>query len=251
MFAPSISYKRYNSVKRRLLIGSLDQFFSTELPATFGPLLRQRIVEEIVERIEKILPRKDYLKPGQMVWNAVSTKTKPNDPNCRLVPIILTLIDEEDIEQLRSGTKMSTIAQNAVARITREAEKQGAYLSMRDIGLFCWRQDSALSTIRKKWEAKHNELLPFVGNKMDFGSCLTHKEMIIRKVVFEKKDPKHVAKETKHSQRCVDRYLRDYHRVKTCAKKNNDILFIKAATGLSKNLILQYLKLLHEENNKS
>jgi hypothetical protein len=251
MFAPPQYYKHYNSAKKRLLHGALEQFFSTELPTTFGPLLRRRIVDEIVEIVDQMTPHKDNLRPGQIVWNAVSIDTRPNDPNCKFVPVILTLIDQDDIEGLASGEKMSTIAQNAIARVSKEAEQQGAYLSMRDIGLFSWRQNSCISTYRKNWERHNNTVLPHIGSKQDFGTCLTHKEIIIRKVVLEKKDPRIVSKETNHSQRCVDRYLKDYYRVKTCYQQKKDLSFIQNATGLSKNLILQYIRIIEKNENKT
>ncbi|MFC1853932.1 DUF1670 domain-containing protein [candidate division CSSED10-310 bacterium] len=251
MFAPPQSYKHYNSAKKRLLHGALEQFFGTELPAVFGPLLRKRIVDEIVDIVDKMTPQKDNLRPGQIVWNAVSIDTRPSDPNCKFVPVILTLIDHDDIEDLASGEKMTTIAQNAIARISKEAEQQGAYLSMRDIGLFSWRQNSNISSYRKSWEQKHDAVLPHIGSKQDFGTCLTHKEIIIKKVVLDKKDPRIVAKETNHSQRCVDRYLKDYNRVKTCCLQNKELWFIQNATGLSKGLILQYLRIIEKNEKKT
>ena len=128
--------KHYRSARRRFLEASIQQFLQTHCPKLFGSLLAQRLAEKLVELVEKQLPAKNHLRPGQIVWNAVSIHSRPDSPRLQLVPVILTLISPSDIEQLAQGTRMSAIAQKAVARICREAQQQGALLTMRDIGLF-------------------------------------------------------------------------------------------------------------------
>lgn len=209
------------------------------------------MAERIVDLVDQQLPPKDYLRPGQCVWNAVSIATRPDSPNCRLVPVILTLVDSPDVEQLARGIPMSVIARQSIARICREAFEQGALLSMRDIGLMVWRHYASISSIREKWEADQKTTLPHVGTIQDFGSCITHKIAIIRKVVYEGKDPRRAADETKHSQRAVDRYLKDFHRVKTCYDHTPDIEFVIRTTGLSKHLVNQYVGIIKEYEKRS
>ncbi len=250
MIPRSSSVKKYSSASKRFLGYSIRKFFEKEFPKTFGPVILDKIAETIVETIDKQLPKKDYLRPGQCIWNAASVNTRPDNPNCQFIPIILTLIDDEDIKDLSKGTKMTVIAKNAVARMTQEAYQQGALLSMRDIGLLVWRCGSTISATRKQWEDENNQLLPHVGNLQDFGTCISHKELIIRKVVFEGKSPSQVAQETLHSQKAVDNYLKDYNRVKTCYTVNPDPDFIVQATGLSLYLVKQYIKILENKELK-
>ena len=129
---------------------AFESFLDKEFPRTFGPVIRQKMAEKIVDLVDQQLPAKEYLRPGQCVWNAVSVATRPDSPSCRLVPVILTLVDKSDVEQLARGTPMSVIAQQSIARICREAFDQGALLSMRDIGLLVWRSNAQISVIRKK-----------------------------------------------------------------------------------------------------
>ena len=164
--------------------------------------------------------------------------------------MVLTLVNSNDAEQLATGTPMSEIAQQSIARMCREAFEQGALLSMRDIGLLVWRSNSAISVIRKKWEVNQQTSLPHIGSIQDFGTCISHKTTIIRKVIYEGKDPRRAADETKHSQRAVDRYLKDFHRVKTCYEHMPDVDFITRTTGLSKHLVKQYVNII-KENEKS
>jgi hypothetical protein len=250
MIAQPQAQKHFGSAQKRFLQSSIENFLDREFPRTFGPVIRQKMSERIVDLVDQQLPHKDYLRPGQCVWNVVATATRPNSPNCRLIPVILTLVDQSDAEQLARGISMSVIAQQSIARICREAFEQGGLLSMRDIGLLVWRSNATISTIRQKWETGQKTTLPHVGTIQDFGTCISHKAAIIRKAVYEGKDPRRVADETKHSQRAVDRYLKDFHRVKTCYDHIPDTEFITRTTGLSRHLINEYVSII-KENEKS
>lgn len=240
------SVKRYNSARQRFLKGAFLNFFAREFPKLFGPLMRERIVDELLQMVDTMMPEVKRVKPGQIIWNALDKRTRGDSPNRKYVTVILTLISEEDVEQLVKGAPMTAIAKQAVARILLEAYQQGALLSMRDVGLLTWRCTTQISQFRKAYEQENDTVLPHTGNLHDTGSCISHKAAIVTKVVKEKKDPLNVAKETKHTLAAVDRYLKDYHRVKMCSEMNGDIQLIHRVTGLSKPVVKQYLDLIDD-----
>jgi DNA-dependent RNA polymerase auxiliary subunit epsilon len=240
------SVKRYHSARQRFLKAAFLSFFAREFPKLFGPLMRERIVDELLQMVDTMMPPVKRVKPGQIVWNALDKQTRGDSPNRRYVTVILTLISEDDVRALVKGVPMSSIAKSAVARVILEAYQQGALLSMRDIGLLTWRYSGAVSQLRKAYEQETETCLPHTGNLHDMGSCISHKATIVTKVVREKKDPLNVARETKHTLLAVDKYLKDYHRVKMCSEKNWDIEFIHRITGLSKPVVKQYLELIHD-----
>ena len=238
--------KKYNSAKERFLKQMIAGFFTSELPRLFGPTLRDKLAGEIMKLVLKAMPEKKHVRPGQIVWNAIDTRTRPDSPNRRFVPVILTIIDEKDIERLTKGQPMQQIAQNAIARVTQEAHKQGGLLSMRDIGLFSWRQGADISKKRKAYEKDHETVLPHTGSLQDMGTCISHKTTIVRKVVAEKKDPLQVASETNHTLKAVENYVKDFRRVQICYKNKQDLDFITQATGMTKYLVKQYIEILHQ-----
>jgi hypothetical protein len=248
MIGPTGYQKRYGSARQRLLQESIEVFFKREFPRHFGPVVRRSIAQELVELIEAQLPPREFVRPGQCVWNAVSKDTRPDHPARRLVPVVLTLVAEDDINQLVEKGSVKQMAANAVARMLQEAYEQGALLSMRDIGLLVGRHSSHISALRKTWETSQDQLLPHPGNLQDFGSCISHKVTIIQKVLGEKKDPLRVARETRHSQRAVDRYLKDFHRVRTTYEHNKDLEFVSFTTGLSPHLVQQYVRIIKTLN---
>ena len=241
--------KRFSSARARFLEGALNTFFKREFPKLLGPILRTKLVEELIKLLQDLLPLKAHVKPGQIVWNAVCAKTRADSPNVRFVPVTLTMIDEHDVERLANGVTMSKIMKHAIARITKEAYEQGALLSMRDIGLLTWRYSGTISQYRKQYEKEQNVTLPHTGSLQDMGSCVSHKSTIIKKVEIDKKDPLTVAKETNHSVWAVDRYIKDFNRVRLCYQDGKDKEFISLATGLSKFVVNEYVSIIENSFN--
>ncbi len=238
--------RRFTAVKTRFLKGVLDGFFKKEFPRLIGPLLRGKLVEELIKLLEKTLPLKDHLQPGQVVWNVVSVHTRADADTPVFIPVVLTMVHEDDITLLTKGIHPSVVAETVIARMMNEAHAQGGLLSTRDIGLLTWRNASGLSQIRKRYERSYDTILPHPGSLQDMGSCISHKSAIVRKVVLEKKDPLTASRETAHSILAVDHYLKDFHRVRLCYADGKDVDFISFATGINKHVVNEYMKLADE-----
>jgi len=86
--------KRFSSAKVRFLKGALDNFFQREFPKLVGPILRDKLIDELIKILEKTLPLKDHLKPGQIVWNALDIRTRADSKNPKFVPVILYLFSQ-------------------------------------------------------------------------------------------------------------------------------------------------------------
>ena len=239
------SVKRYNAAKHRFLRPVLINFFAREFPKFFGPVMRERIADELIKLFEETAPETSRIKPGQILWNALDKNTRGDSPNRRYVPVVLSVITENDVEQLAKGITMSVVANNAIARMIKEAYEQGGVLSSRDLGLLTLRTPSYVSKKRLEYEKENQCLLPHTGLLHDMGSCISHKTTIIRKVLVEKKDPADVARECNHSQRAVDRYLKDFHRVKTAYKQNQDNNYVHIVTGIAKHVVKQYIEMIN------
>jgi len=246
MIEPSSYVKHYASAKQRFLQASIARFFQLEFPKLFGPTIRDKVAQELVALVEKQLPAKDHLRPGQCVWNAISRFTRPNSPRRRIVPVTLTLVDETDIELYVQGVRVQTIRDRALDRMLWEAFHQGGLLSMRDMGLLTLNSYNQIARWRRRLERKDGRIRPHPGSLQDFGSTVSHKAIIVTKVFYEQKDPLQVAKDVKHTPKAVDRYLKDFHRVRTSYLFNPDRAFIQQVTGMSKNLIQQYIQLIQQ-----
>lgn len=250
MIKTSEPAKRYNAANQRFLKPILEGFMKSEFPRNFGPIMRDRLASELSHIFYSMHPERQSVGPGQIVWNALDQKTRGDNPDRQYVPVILTIISPEDIDELSEGVPMSEIQKKAIARMSREAYQQGAIMSMRDLGLLTLTQPGTVSGKRIAYEKEHGIQLPHTGNLHDMGSCITHKEQIIYKVIVEKKDPVDAAKETNHTIKAVDRYLNDYYRVKTVYQKFKDIDQIHIVTSIAKPVVKQYINILNEYDKK-
>lgn len=247
MLAKPYCVKHYSSAKHRFLKPLLMDFFQKEFPKLFGPLMREKLADELIALFHKNAPEISTLKPGQVLWNALDKHTRGDSPHRKFVPVVLSLVTLEDVTLLTNGVRPSVRARNTIATMIKEAYAQGGILSTRDIALLTLRNDAYVSRMRSVYENDHHVILPHTGALHDMGSTVTHKAIIVRKVMVEKKDPAFVARECNHSQRAVDHYLKDYQRVKTLHDHKYDIDFIHHVTGIANHVIKQYISIIQNE----
>jgi len=240
------AYHKYHSAKKRFLTSAIEDFFKLEFPHFFGPNMISRIANELISIFERNNLDIKTLKPGQILWRAVHKDTRADSVHCKFIPVVITLVDPDDINTLEKHGMKRKHRQKVIARIMREAYSQGALLSTRDIGLMLSTTDSLISMDRMEYEKEHQISLPHTGNLQDVGSCITHKYQIVYKYVIEKKDPVIISNETNHTLQAVDHYLKDYKRVKLLFMENKSPEFIKMATALPIHVIKQYINIINQ-----
>jgi len=238
--------RKYRPAHNRFLKPAIANFFEREFSGHFGPIVRENIAEELVNLFDSLCPETARLKPGQMLWNALDRHTRADSPKRKYKPVILTVVDKSDIEMFEKAKPVPEIRKQVVARMMKEAYKQNGLLSTRDLSLILTIDASYLSKIRAEYEEENQTVLPHTGTIHDMGSTVTHKKQIVHKHVVQKKDPKKVAYETNHSQLAVDRYIKDFYRVKTLVDDGKDIDYINLATNISKHVIVQYQQILDQ-----
>lgn len=250
MIPKSTYLKKYHAAHDRFLKPAIINFFEREFSGFFGPIVRENIADALLELFDSLCPESARLKPGQLVWNALDKNTRADWSNRRYVPVILSLVTDEDISLFEKGTSVPSIRKNVMARMFREAYKQGAVLSTRDLSLLLVSDGAYLSQLRIEYEKEHQTILPHTGVLHDMGTTITHKRLIVYKHIVEKKDPAVVARETNHSQLAVDKYIKDYHRVKTLVDDKKDVEFIHHTTNISRHVIKQYLQIINKNDKE-
>lgn len=86
----------------------------------------------------------------------------------------------------------------------------------------------------------------------DMGSTLTHKRIIVYKHFVEHKQTPEIARETSHSSSSVDRYLKDFQRIRHCLVfREMAPMEIVMATGLSLTLVKEYISIIKEYDPQS
>lgn len=237
--------RKYRTAHDRFLKPAIINFFTREFSGYFGPIVRENIAEALIDLFEKNVPTKDRVKHGQILWNALDKNTRADSPDRRYVPVVLSLVTDKDIALFEKKEPTKNVRKQVIARIIREAYNQGGILSMRDISLILSTNAGRVSSQRIEYETENKTVLPHTGVIHDMGSTITHKVQIVYKHVVEKKSTHIVARETNHSQKAVDHYINDYHRVKALVDDKKDINFIHLATKIAKPVIVQYQNIIN------
>jgi hypothetical protein len=246
MIPTASSVKHYSSAHDRFLKPALENFFAREFNGAFGPIVRKNIADALIDLFNSLCPESSRLKPGQIVWNALDKRTRADSEKRQYKPVTLSLVTDDEVSLFEKGISISTIRKNVMARMIKEAFQQGAVLSTRDLSLLLVSSAPHLSQLRIEYEKVNETILPHTGVIHDMGTTLTHKRIIVYKHVVEKKDPSVVARETNHSQMAVDKYLKDYNRVKTLVNDDKDINFIHHTTNIARPVIKQYLQIIND-----
>ncbi len=207
----------YGPQAAKTLRQSLIRFIGQEFPRLGGPWVVELFVDELLRRIDSCYPPGERLQPGQAIWQAVAVDERPGVrkpmSDTRLVPVLITLVNQEDITGLRNGVRRTELLQRAIVRAANDAYAQGGVLTCADLSLLFHQSRSHVARIIDTYEHDTGQVVPRRGNVHDMGGTLTHKAVICRKAYVEGKPTHVIAQETFHSPAAVDRYVLDLARV--------------------------------------
>jgi len=238
-------------IKKRSLPDLLVHKFLTEYGYDHGPVIARAIVEDILATIERCYPER--VSPQTAVWLAVRLDTRGRQKGISvsdLVPVQLRMYNESEIElltdpALRKGRRARRAFNRArFARWCFEAYEQGGVLTQLDLSLLSGLSAHYISKVLCEYETETGEIVPTRGTVHDLGPAVTHKGEVVRRWLRHQ-SPVQIARETKHSQASVDRYIADYQKVRLLAQKI-PFVDLPALTGLSTGVVDQHMELLQD-----
>src|SRR5574340_1689890 len=129
----------YGPQAAKTLRQSLIRFISQEFPRLGGPWVVELFVDELLRRIDDCYPSGERLQPGQTVWQAVAVDERPGDRKAmsetRLVPVVITLVSQDDITDLCDDKPRAGLLKRALVRAANDAYAQGGVLSCADLSV--------------------------------------------------------------------------------------------------------------------
>lgn len=248
---------RYESVQKRGFRSALIRLLETEYKLIGSHRVLSTLADDIEQLQREYFPPQRRIKAGVIAW--VTTKKTVKKPSWGkktedydTVMVYLPLWTEEDLNSLvyiRAGTRNSNYMINRdrdinrMVRLINSTWEQDGMLSQAEV---CILLNRSLSTVMKyveEYQANHpNEILPLKGYMLDQGSRPTHKRIIVN--LYEQGvDPTEISRRTSHSLDAVDRYIKDYERVKGLYKKYMDSAEIQKMTGMKPKVVNAYLTL--------
>jgi len=245
----------YASIEKRTFESALLHLLETNYGLLGGRRILQLLVEDVLGLMEEFSPSPGGVSSGTLIWTCTADEGKKAEPGKRTeeyktVTVKLPFVTRADL-RTRTDTKTPRDKIHAVAkgrdkrrltRMVKAAAKQGGLLTIAELSVILNKSYEVTRQYVREWEEETSELLPLKGYRMDQGSRPTHKREIVR--LYEQGwEPPDIARETGHSLKSVERYLKDYERVKLLLKRGTAVEEISSLIGRGKRVVLEYVEL--------
>jgi hypothetical protein len=238
-------YKRMKGKSLKHIV--LDRFLN-HYGYDKGTVTASAIVDDLLALIEQYYRYHDqsFLKPGQIVWHAVPVDEYPKKgksmAQTKLKPVVLDMITDEDLEDLRTPVHSRSLKIKKVERWTTQAFDQGALLSQLDLAVLLASSTVTAGDYVREYHALYNRALPTRGNIQLIGGGQTHKRVIVALHLKGYLVPT-ICQKTNHSKEAVERYIRDFESVRLLSTKFDDPEVISRIIRLTPSVVKQYLDL--------
>ena len=235
---------------------SLFNLITTEFGYIGGPDVVKLFTKKIVELNDQYYLHENFVRPGQMRWLVLKAGQKYSKGkklrDMQLVPVTLTLISPDDIEDKANGKKKKELVEKLIVRLFNETKEQGGVLTETDVAILLRLSGTMISNYITDYEKRTNVVVPRAGTEMDLGKTLTHKRLAFHN--YKKKVPtSENARLIDHATDSVDRYIKDGTRVEKLYTNGYSEWEISFFTGLPGYVVKEYIEIIksHETEKKS
>ena len=161
--------------------------------------------------------------------------------NTALVTVILTLVAPEDTEAYKNCEKSAIIIQRKLARIAREAIKQGGVLSAAVAAELLGVKQTTISKYVEAYYQREGKIIPLRGFVHDMGRTTTHKRWILG-LYLKGYTANEIQRMTDHKIASIDRYIKRYEAVAGVIEelKTVDTLKISKLLGITHDSAKEY-----------
>jgi len=245
--------RTFRPLRDKTLQAMIRQRFISEYGYSDAIPIAEFITQDLMQLIHQVSQPFERLQPGQMVWLGVPTDL-PREyhgkrlGNLPLQPIVLSVLTEEDVQELQkadSEAKRLALRCRRTARLFQEAAAQGTTLPYADIAALYALDLSTIKQDVHNWEQQHGEFLPHRGRVHEIGPTTTHKAQIVESILQGKQIPE-VARLHNHNIRNVERYYRGYNAVETAAGFTDDLNLMALMSGIDLHVVKQYYALVEK-----
>ena len=253
-----MSAYKYHAATQRTFRQAVIHLLESEYKILGSKKVLQMIAEDIHALHDEYYRDAALVPPGHIVWRGTLDDGRKG-PGARrtadepTVTAVLPLVTPDDIAEAAMGCPKDKNAsawahERDIRRVVRLVktglDNPGGrlLLAQADLSLL---MNRAIATVRRcimDYFEQTGELLPIKGYVLDQGSRPTHKGIILRH--YEQgQAPPDIAHITNHSLQAVDRYIKDYKRVKVLLGKGLSVAEISHAIGKGQRTVLEYCQI--------
>ncbi len=247
--APTLAQRRFGRIKAKSLKHILLDRFINHYGFDKGQIVALAIIDDLLSLIEHFYRYTDnsFLKQGQIVWHAVPINEYPKRgksmSQTKLLPVILDMITESDLEHLRQQIHHRELRIKRIERVTHQAFDQGALLSQLDLAVLFNVSEHTAGEYTREYHSLYGRALPTRGTIQLIGGGQTHKQQIIALHIKGWLVPA-ICTKTNHSKEAVERYINDFEAIKLLSTKFDDVDIISRIRRLAPSVVKQYLELI-------
>jgi hypothetical protein len=242
----------YASIAKRTFQAALIHLLETEYRIVGSHRILRVMAEDVEALVEEFYPQTERVHSGQLVWTCTGDegqKAQPGKPTeaYKTVTVVLPLIEKDEIEErtqrcgkARGKARQRERWKRQIRRVVTAAVEQGGLLTLAELSVILGVSYEVVRGCAQEIETETGKPLPLKGYKMDQGSRPTHKGAII--ALYEQgMEPPDIAHESGHNLKSVERYLKDYERVRMLLKEKLNIEAISAIIGRGKSVVQEYV----------
>jgi hypothetical protein len=246
---------QYKNINKRTFESALMHHLETEWGLLGGRRILQMLVDDVLTLQAQFYPELDKAGSGTLIWTCTANEGRKAEPGKRTeeyktTTVALPLVTADDIEDRTQGKtprnkraqKVDDRDRKRLARIVKAAAEQGGLLTISELSVILNKSYETARKYARQWEEETGEILPMKGYLMDQGSRPTHKVEIAR-LSEEGMEPPDIARATGHSVRSVERYLKDYERVRMLLKRGIPVEDISTTIGRGVRVVVEYVDL--------
>ena len=244
----------YRSIGKRTFESALVHLLETEYGLLGGRRILQLLAAEVAGLVAEFYPPTERAASGTLLWTCTADEGCKAQPGkgveeYRMVTVRLPLVTPAEVEERLASQPAAAKErdQQRAARLVQAAAAQGGLLTIAEVSVILNKGYEATRTGLQAWMAETGEVLPLKGYQMDQGASPTHKTQIVR--LYEQGlEPPDVARESGHSLTSVDRYLKDYERVKLLVQRGLSVPEISHLIGRGQSVVLEYVAVIREHH---
>lgn len=241
----------YASIAKRNFGSALTRLLQEEYRFLGGPRILRLLVEDVQALIGEYYPETSQMSSGSLVWTCTADEGKKAEAGkpTEAYPTVTIRLPLITSEELSSHTTPQNGAhereKSQVVRLVKAAADQGGLLTIAELSVIVNRSYEKVRQYIQEWQEETGELLPLKGYRMDQGAKPTHKAEIVR--LFEQgQEPPDIARLSGHSLKSVERYLKDYERVKLLLKSDHNVNVISLMINRGRSVVVEYMKIVRE-----
>ena len=240
----------YKRLKASTFKSAVRQLLEQEYKLIGSHKIIELIADDIDQLHDKYYPGANSEKLGEVKWTTISDQNERGRLGKRIeeyktTVVNLPLLTRDDINLKEKGISREEYDMLRIERLTKSAKEQGGLLGEAELAILLNRSTSTISKRVRSYQEKNNKVLPIRGNVLDMGCGISHKKIIIH-LYEEGVSPPDIARRTYHSLKSVDRYIKDYERIKFLSKKGLTKKEMEGTIDRGKRVIGEYLKLIHK-----